>query len=294
MTLTTTQTATVTATAGGLSDSVEVTVTDGPELTLGVSTAPTAGEATVFTVSVDAGSESDPQRAHPVRRRLGQSLGALGDGGTDVSHVYRRAATFLVTVTATDIAGERTSITTPVVVAAQAPLSVTFDSTTVPTGGPPVSVSFAVTVSPTDVAISRFDWTFGDGTSLSTSGDTTSHVYSSSGTQTVRVTAVAVDGRTATAQIQIVIAEATSFSVTLSQPTPPGSPPVSVSFTATVAPTSTAIERYDWTFGDGKSTSTSGDSTSHVYTSSGNRTVKVTAVATDGRTATAQIQIVIP
>ena len=193
------------ASVGGQTDVVTVTVTDGPLLTLGVSADPTAGEATIFTGSVDAGS--NPIRS--VRIQFGdgsaQSLGALGDSGTDVSHVYRRAGTFLVTLTATDVAGERTTITTSTVVAAQTPLSVTFDSTTVPTAGPPVSVSFAVTVAQTDVAISCFDWTFGDGTSPSTSGDTTSHVYTSSGNRTVKVTAVATDGRTATAQIQIVI-----------------------------------------------------------------------------------------
>ncbi len=293
VTLTTTQDATVTASAGGQSVSVDVTVTDGPLLTLSVSADPTAGEATVFTVNVTAGSNS----IRTVRIQFGdgsaQSLGALGDGATSVSHVYRRAGTFLVTLTATDIAGERTTITTPVVVAAQAPLSVTFNSTTVPTGGPPASVSFTVTVSPTDVAISRYDWTFGDGTSLSTSGASTSHVYTSSGAQTVKVTAVAVDGRTATAQIQIVIPEATPLGVTLSTSTTLSTPPISVLFTAT-ASDSTVIERYDWTFGDGTSLSTSGNTTSHVYTASGTVTVTVTAVAADGRTATTQIQIIIP
>ena len=133
MTLTTTQTAIVKASAGGKTEDVTVTVTKGPLLTLSVSDDPTAGEATVFTVDVKAGSNA----IRSVRIQFGdgaaQALSALGDGETDVSHVYRRAGTFLVTLTATDGAGERTTITTPVVVAAQAPLSVTFDPVTAPT-----------------------------------------------------------------------------------------------------------------------------------------------------------------
>ena len=292
VTLTTTQDATVTASVGGQTATVDVTVTDGPLLTLSVSADPTAGEPTVFTVNVTAGS--NPVRA--VRVQFGdgsaQALGALGDGATTVSHVYRRGGTFLVTLTATDVVGERTSITTPVVVTAQTPLSVTFDAVTAPTTGPPVAVSFSVDVAPSDVPIRRYDWTFGDGTSLSTSGSSTSHVYTSSGTETVRVTAVAVDGRTARAQIQIVIPEATPLSITLATPTT-GTAPVSVTFSATVAPTGIAIGSYDWTFGDGASASTSGASTSHVYSSAATVTVTVTANATNGQTATAQIQIVI-
>ena len=288
VTLTTIQEATVTANAGGQSDEVTVTVTDGPLLTLSVSAAPTAGEATVFTVDVTAGS--NPIRS--VRIQFGdgsaQSLGALGDGGTDVSHVYRRAGTFLVTVTATDI-GERTSITTPVVVAAQAPLSVTLATTTTLTA-PPISVAFTATVEPTGTPIRRYDWTFGDGTSLSTSGASTSHVYSSSGTLTVKVTAVAVDGRTATAQIQIVIAEATPLSVTISRsPSTTLTAPVTVTFTASVTPTA-SITNHAWDFGDGTEVSTGSSSiTNHNYTSAETVTVFVTITAGDGRTATGRL-----
>ncbi len=205
VTLTTTQTATVTASAGGQSDEVTVTATEGPLLTLGVSTDPTAGEATVFAVGVTAGS--NPVRN--VRIQFGdgsaQLLGALGDGDTDVSHIYQQAGTFLVTVTATDIAGERTTIRTSIVVAEAeplAPLSVMFNTFTQPTGTPPVSVTFSLTVSPDDVTIGRYVWDFGDGTTLSTGDAATNHVYSTSSADssvTVIVTAVATDGRTASA-----------------------------------------------------------------------------------------------
>ena len=242
----------------------------------------TAGSNPVRTVRIQFGDGS------------AQSLGALGDGATTVSHIYQRAGTFLVTLTATDGSGERTTISTPVVVAARAPLSVEFDSTPAVTGGPPVSVAFAVTVSPSDVPIRRYDWSFGDGRSLSTSGPSTSHVYRSDGTRTVRVTAVAVDGRTATAQIQIVIPEETPLNVTLTAtPATPTAAPITVSFIAVITQ-GAAIDHFEWSFGDGTSAETSGGGTSHIYTVPGTVVVTVTAVAVDGRRGTGRIELIIP
>ena len=61
------------------------------------------------------------------------------------------------------------------------------------------------------------------------------------------------------------------------------------------APAGATIERYEWNFGDGSIRTTSGSSTSHLYTSGGGRryVVSVRAVTITGASGTAQREIVV-
>ena len=67
--------------------------------------------------------------------------------------------------------------------------------------------------------------------------------------------------------------------------------------TVTVSPADTSIQatRYDWTFGDGETTTTNGASTSHVYTTGTNsrRIVTVTISLTNGQTLIATAEILL-
>jgi|TARA_B100001964_G_C14192656_1_gene581823 PKD repeat protein len=156
-----------------------VTVIIAPTVALTVPSPVTEGEGATFTLSVTAGAT--PIRTMTIDFGDGseQSLGALAGTGT-VAHVYRRDSTYVVTVTATDTGGDSTTVTSTVVVAEEevTPLSLTLTSDlTSGTGTAPVNVTFTAAVTPTTANIVRYDWTFGDGTSVTTSGAVTSHVY---------------------------------------------------------------------------------------------------------------------
>ena len=139
------------------------------------------------------------------------SLGTLAAGNALVSHTYNgpsgvTAASYTATVRAIDVNNEQTSATTIVNINPSAPLQVAIAGTVgTPTSGR-TPVAFTATVLPAvggaDV-VRSFAWDFGDGSTATTSGNTTSHVYSSSGARTVVVTVTTLDGRTAIGQTEV-------------------------------------------------------------------------------------------
>jgi PKD repeat protein len=216
----------------------------------------------------------------------------FGDGsstvttGSAASHVYRSAGRRTITVTAVSTEATRGTGQVEINVAAIA-LSVTVTGSANPTVSQPVTFTAAVT--PTSVSVARYDWTFGDGTTASTNGNTVGHVYKSPGAKTVSVTAVTADGATGTGQTVINVAPVT-LSVSAS-PSPAARNTV-VNLTATVTPSGTPIQHYEWNFGDGSAIlTTSAGSTTHIYTSARPYTIKVTAVLPDGTQITAQTEL---
>ena len=98
----------------------------------------------------------------------------------------------------------------------------------------------------------RFEWSFGDGTSVNTSGGSTSHVYSDAGLKTVQVTAVAVDGREGTTQTQVLVVQSTANASFVFSPTSPTTiTAVQFNATASTASAGATITGYAWNFGDG-------------------------------------------
>jgi hypothetical protein len=168
------------------------------------------------------------------------------------------------------------------------------------TEGEGATFTLSVTAGATPIRTVTID--FGDGSAQSlgalTGTGTVAHVYRRDGTYVVTVTATDAGGESTTVTSTVVVdeEEVTPLNVTLSVTTTGTlTAPISVAFSAAVTPTTATIVRYNWTFGDGTSARTSGASTSHVYTKSdtGANTVTVTAIDTDGRRASAQIEILI-
>ena len=143
-----------------------------------------------------------------------QGLGNLAGGAAAVSHSYAGPSGssprgYTATVRATDVNNETTIASTNVTITPRAQLSVTL-AATAGTGSGARTVTFTATVKPdvggADVAQS-FDWDFDfDGSfdvNATTSGNTTAHVYDSSGRKTAAVRVTTTDGRTATGQTEI-------------------------------------------------------------------------------------------
>lgn len=192
--LTTSVEATVTATAGSKSGTATVTPAARSGLAVTVPATVTASAPATFTVSTTSGSA-----VRNVRVEFGdggfRDLGALS-GSQTFPYTYGRAGNYTVTATATMNDG---SVEAPI----SAPVSVGNFQVTI-TGNPSststnTSVPFTATVTPGTVNVAYYSWDFGDGTTKTTDGPTTSHIYGtgSAGTnRTVTVTVVPVTGDT--------------------------------------------------------------------------------------------------
>jgi PKD repeat protein len=207
-TLTTTGAAKVTATAGAVtSDPLDITVAALPTITLSASPSPaTAGQPVSISVGVDATNASNPVRS--VRIEFGdgdfEDLGAVA-GTTSVSHVYNNDGAYTVKVTVTDAAGQQATQALGVTVQPHAPVTVTLALTPSPANvNDVVTFTAAVTVG-AGVTADRFDWVFGDGTTRTTTGASTTKIYTASGIFHTKVTVHASDGSTGVgaADIQI-------------------------------------------------------------------------------------------
>ena len=228
--LTVGQKASVTATAGTkTSTSVTVDIRTGPGVTItctpaagtgncaAVQASTTGNTATVlFTISKATGSSNLRSSSIDFGDSTSQSLGNLA-GNATVSHTYTGPSStaprsYSATVTATDINGETTTASAIVSVtprATLAPLVATLTAT------PGTSVAlvgnttkFESTVTPATGGadmVESFTWDFGDGTTATTSGSPTSHVYTTNGKKEATVTVKTTDGRTATNRTEFII-----------------------------------------------------------------------------------------
>jgi PKD repeat protein len=129
------------------------------------------------------------------------------------------------------------------------------------------------------------DWGDGDQTRLGAiSGSTVvPHTYTNPGSYTVRATATDVAGGRQTVSNSISVG-ALAVTLSASNSTPfVGTP---VNFTATV-PAGTQVESYTWVFSDGITQTTTGNTLQRVFTSRGQKVVRVDVTTVSGATGTA-------
>jgi Big-like domain-containing protein len=238
-TLTTSQQTVTSATAGTkTSSNVTVALRAGPIVSITCATAAGTGNCAalqastanntatvIFTVTRPTGSSTLRTATIDFGDGTSQSLGNLAGGTATVTHTYAgptgtTARPFTATVFTTDINGESASVSTTVIVTPRAtptPMSVTLTANQVSNTMRTSRWTFSATVrgggegGTGDATISSFEWDFGDGSTATTSGPSTSHVYERSladpltERRTVTVTARAQDGRTASAREEIVV-----------------------------------------------------------------------------------------
>jgi hypothetical protein len=227
--LTTTQQAVVSATAGTkTSSNVTVAVRSGPIVTITCAPAsgtgncaavPASGASNtatvVFTVTRPTGSSTLRTATIDFGDGSSQNLGNLAGGTATVTHTYAgpsssTPSTYTATVEAVDVNGETAAVSTTVIITPRSPISV---SITDSCGTTALNrrCTFTATVTgggegTTTAPIQSYTWDFGDGSDeVTTSGNTTAHVYTAAGTYTVTVTVRTVDGRTAIGRTQILL-----------------------------------------------------------------------------------------
>ena len=182
--------------------------------------------------------------------------------GSITSHVYTSSGLKVATVRAVEKDGRSGIGQVEVNVTPESPLNVNLAVSPSP-GTVDEVVTFTATG--TTVPISSYAWNFGDDTTVTTSGSSVSHIYSSAGAVTVTVTATTTEGVTGSTQITLVV-EPSVFSVNLTfSPSTPTKATL-VTFTALVAPSTTLIDRYEWEFDDGTALVTTGsNTTTHTF-----------------------------
>lgn len=296
-TLSATGTTKVTVTVAGsgatpVSNSIDIRLRSAPDVTLAITagSTPTVGQAVTFTATVKAGTTGAAVRTAVVEFGDGASQSVSTNGTSTVSRTYAAAGTYTATLTATDAAGETSTATASVVVRAPAPVAVTLTSSPAsPAVNSPVAFTASATA-PAGTTIDRYEWNFGNGAGRTTTGGSTSYVYTSGGRFTVSVRVVTTDGASGTAQLDIVV---TGMSVALSASPLTPTAGSYVTLTATVTPAAVTISRFEWNFGDGSTRTTTGSATSYAYATGGRFTVTVRAVTTDGASATGQTDVVV-
>ena len=237
-TLTTSQQAVVTATAGTkTSSNLTISSRAGPAVTIACATVAAGGTCSsvpatgsnnnatvVFTVTKATGSSALRSATLDFGDGTSQALGTLVGGAVTVPHTYAGSDTsnprsYTATVLATDINGESTSASVTVLLTPRVtptPISVAVDGT----GGTATASgqrwTFTATVTgggeggTGNATVQRYDWDFGDGDTATTSSATTAHIYDTELTEQRRIVTVTIrtqDGRTATGRTEILVSK---------------------------------------------------------------------------------------
>lgn len=249
-------------------------------------TSPTAGSSVSFNAT--GSSDSDGY--------IVSYAWTFGDGGTGTgmtaSHTYSSAATYTVRLTVTDNEGATGTTTRTVSVGSspnQSPVASFSFSPSSPLAGTSVSFNGTGSYDP-DGSIVSYSWAFGDGSTAS--GTTTSHVYSSPGTYTARLTVTdnrgATGTTTRTVSVGATVNQPPTASFTVSPSTAQPGAFLFFDASASFDPDGTIVS-YAWDFGDGMSAS--GTTTYHQFSSAGNYTVTLTVRDDDGASGTTTRQV---
>jgi adhesin/invasin len=197
--------------AGGTDRTATVTVrvSAAPSLTVTIpATPPTVGVPFSFTVATAANTSLDVTVDFGDGRS--QNLGRVS-GEQTVAHTYTSAGTYTIRVTGRDPGtGESTTVTKAVTVGNRAPMNLTV---TVSPNNPQVNtvVEFTAALGSGDTTqIANYEWEIRNSSgdlefTTTTSGNRITRVFTTTGIRTVRVTADAVDGRSAVAEAQFVV-----------------------------------------------------------------------------------------
>jgi hypothetical protein len=238
--LTAGQKASVTATAGTkTSTAVTVDIRTGPGITITCTPASGTGNCAavqasssgntatvVFTVAKGTSTSNLRSATLDFGDGTSQSLGNLAGGNATVTHTYTGPSStapraYTATVVAVDINGETATASTAVNITPRAtptPMSIVLTAAE-PTSNKTLTTArwtFSAEVTgggdggSGNAVIESYTWDFGDGTTATTNGKSTSHVYEKTNTGangriTVTVTAKTADGRTVSTREEIVV-----------------------------------------------------------------------------------------
>jgi len=211
-----------------------------------------------------------------------------------VAHIYASTGSFDVSLTAEDAQGSVNTVVSRITLdSSNAPPIASFvPGSTNTVLGASVNFNPAGSSDP-DGSLVRYDWEFGDGTSLSTANASpVDHVFQSAGSKRVRLTVTDNDGLSSstTSDVQVRINAAPVAVISL-PPTPVTGSPLTFSPSGS-SDSDGFLLRYDWDMGDGtKYARLKTDAVlavTHQYASPGTYQVKLKVTDNDNATHTVQ------
>ena len=219
-----------------------------------------------------------------------------GDGqtgtGSNVVHSYPKKGTYTVTLVVTDADGLTAMDTLSVTVNNVVPVAGLTSDHTAEEGDIIGFSGVTSTDTPSDLPLLTYAWEFGDGSTGT--GISVSHSYADEGTYTITLTVTDDDASQDVTTVSLSVGNAApSASITsVTASSDPLLPNDNVTFSGQgtdkgIADTLT----YAWDFGD--SSSGTGTSVVHAYTSSGTYTVKFTVTDNDGASTTVTTSVTV-
>jgi hypothetical protein len=206
--LTTNTEAVVTARVGAGEGAPNATVTvqarsvPAVTITAGTNNTGEVGIPVIFTLEPPAATAGNAIREAIINfgdgtvRNIGQLLAR-----TTVAYTYSRAGSYTVTVTATDVLNFTATSSVAVTINEAATVPVTILAT--PGTGGIVNFSASVTGTIGSGTIRFYEWDFGDGGSVTTTGPSTSHRYAAAGNYVVSLRVVTTTGQEGFAQLTV-------------------------------------------------------------------------------------------
>jgi PKD repeat protein len=204
--------------------------------------------------------------------------------GRVVTYRFRAGGSYVVVLTVTDSQGAFETTRQIVNVSANNLPAVAVVASGDFRVGRPVRFAAAATVAPNHRIVS-YEWSFGDGSTETTTAPTAQHTYTSNGLYVVRVIARDDLGQTSQGFTEVEITTGLTADFTF-EPAIAGEDTTFVA-SRSVSEGGATIRLYSWTWGDGSPVqSTASPTIDHEFVLPGNYTVMLSIVDSEGRTAT--------
>jgi PKD repeat protein len=212
--------------------------------------------------------------------------------GMIVTKTYDTPATYTVTLTVTDDAGNKATAAQGVTVGNTSPGGLAANFTFSPTDpAPNTPVNFNASTSTGADPIVDYSWNFGDGATANGSSPTRAHTFAVAGSYVVTLTVRDSKSRTALTSQTVSVGSVgatvpvASFAASPSPSLAGGS--VTFDSRSSVGSNGGVIVEYQWNFGDSASiTTTTAGVTSHTYVSPGTYSVTLQVLDNFGKTGT--------
>ena len=205
--------------------------------------------------------------------------------GRIVTHAFAVSRPYNVALTVTDQAGVVATLRRIVVPAA--PPVPTVDFTVVP-AAPLVNQTTTFTANAKAAAnhsVVRYEWSFGDGSTATTTAGIVDHAFATADTFAVTVRAIDDLGQVGSASKAVSVGSGLVASFTVSPTGPTTATNVNFNASGSTASNSATITQYTWVWGDGNADG-SGVTATHNFTAKGTYVIRLTIVDSLGRTAT--------